>query len=67
MADHCWLCSGRGARGASCGRCLKLIPDRPLMILAGNVIVLLSLRRLIQAVGQQDIAGWESKRCPLKA
>jgi hypothetical protein len=31
------------------------------MILAGNVIVLLSLRRLIQAVGQQGIAGWESR------
>jgi uncharacterized protein len=29
----------------------KAIPDRPLMILVGSVIVLLSIRGLIQAVG----------------
>jgi uncharacterized membrane protein YfcA len=30
----------------------KAIPDRPLMILVGSVIVLLSIRGLIQAIGK---------------
>jgi hypothetical protein len=50
-----------GTRGA------RTIPDHLLMILAGNVIVLLSLRGLIRATGLQNAAARALKRRPLKA
>jgi uncharacterized protein len=38
--------------GALAAYAAKAIPDRPLMILVGSVIVLLSIRGLIQAIGK---------------
>jgi hypothetical protein len=54
-AMACWLCSGRGARSTSCGLCLRLIPDRPLMILAGN-------DRAAQP-SRTDPGRWFAERC----
>jgi hypothetical protein len=42
----------RGTAGGRSAYATKAIPDRPLMILVGSVIVLLSIRGLVRALGQ---------------